>query len=123
MLTSAGAGPVPASVFRDLDAYIRAREFFGSLPQKGRADIPIKKPGDDDWRLAAQRGLYGFDYLSADESGPAGYRLVARPHVPLHIEDMPNWLREWLEPVTLKQAVFPQSMSTGLNVSASGVEL
>ncbi|MCB9923460.1 MAG: hypothetical protein H6822_14860 [Planctomycetaceae bacterium] len=61
MFTSAGPGPVPADVFRDLDAYISVAEFFGLLPRKGDAEIFISKPRVDDWRQAAERGLYGFD--------------------------------------------------------------
>jgi hypothetical protein len=122
MLTSAGPGPVPRYIFRDLDAYISALEFFGRLLRRGGAEILIEMPRVDDWRLAAERGIYGFDYLDGPGSKPAGYYMVARPEESLHVEAVPGWLREWLEPATLNQAVFAQSMGAALDLSGTGLE-
>jgi hypothetical protein len=122
MFTSAGRGPVPRSVFRDLDAYIGVAEFFGLLPRKGGAEIFISKPRVDDWRQAAEHGLYGFDYLQEAESKPEGYYMVARPHDPLHAEEVPNRVREWLGPMTLNQTLFRHSMVTKLDVSGTDME-
>ncbi len=122
MLTTAGPGPVPRSIFRDLDAYISVAEFFGMLPRKGQAEILIQKPRVDDWRLAAEHGLYSFDYIYGAEPKPAGYHMVARPVEPLHIDEVPDWLQEWLESATLNQAVFRESTGTTLNLSSTGVE-
>jgi hypothetical protein len=121
MLTSAGPGPVPRSVFRDLDLYIGVVEFFGLLPRRARAEILVEKRRVEDWRRAAERGLYGFDY-NQDGRRAHGYHLIARPEQPLRIEEVPEWVRGWLESMRLRQTVFRETVGTPLDLSGEDIE-
>jgi hypothetical protein len=105
-----------------MDVYLNVVEFFGQLPQKGLAEILVEQYGRvDDWRQAAERGLYGFDFQRGNP-GPYGYHMIARPEEPLRIEEVPEWVREWLEGVRLEQAVFGESVKRALDLSGKGLE-
>jgi hypothetical protein len=108
-LTTAGPGPIPLSVLSDRAEYTAVTEFFPALPAKARAEIMVTDPRNfGDWVKAAERGLYAFDY---ERSGgrAEGYYMVARPNVPLGVDDLPGWVREWLERVRLENTVFGES--------------
>ena len=121
MLTSAGPGPVPRSVFREMGAYIGVVEFSSQLPRKGGAEIIVQHAGRvDDWREAAERGLYGLDFQRGDQ-GPYGYRMIARPKDLLRVEELPEWVREWLDGVRLERAVFADTVTRSLDLSGSGL--
>lgn len=122
LLTSAGPGPVPRSVFRDMEKYINVVEFFAQLPRKDGIEI-LGKPsvGIADWWEAAERGLYGFDF-QRDKQGPTGYRMIARPNDILRVEELPGWVREWLEQIRLEQVVFADSGTGSLDLSGTGLE-
>lgn len=116
MLTSAGPGPVPQSVFREMEAYIGVVDFFRQLPRNGGAEIVMGHGGRvDDWREMAERGLYGLDYEQGDH-GRFGYYMIARPKILLKIEELPEWVREWLEGVRLEQAAFADTDTNSLNL-------
>jgi hypothetical protein len=110
--TTGGPGPIPRSVLRDRAEYTAVLEFFESMPAKAHADILVTESRNiGDWEKAAERGLYSFD--SERGKGRAeGYYMVARPDVPVHVDDLPGWVREWLDRVRLENTVFAESTNS-----------
>jgi hypothetical protein len=105
-----------------MEGYIGVVEFFRQLPRKGGAEIVVPHGGRvDDWWEAAERGLYGLDFQRGDQ-GPYGYRISARPTDFLRVEELPEWVREWLEGVRLEQAVFADTVTRSLDLSGRGLE-
>lgn len=86
MFTSAGPGPIPRSVFRDRDAYKALERHLRDLPVIGKLELLIRYKRTIDWRQAAERGLFAFDYDN-------GYRPVARPTTPLLLGELPEWVQ------------------------------
>ncbi len=107
MLTTAGDGSILQNTFRDLDTHIKVRDLFTNLPCIGNAEILENEGTVDDWRVMAERGLYGFDFRNWQRKG--GYYLVARPEKTLHIEDIPMWAQEWLEGLRIENVSFETS--------------
>jgi hypothetical protein len=118
MFTSGGPGPIPRAVFRDLDAHDALAKFLRGLPVVGGAELLIRYKRTDDWRRAAERGLYAFNY-EYDGGRPDGYRLVARPSAPLSLDALPDWARGQLGELCLRGESF--AGSGGRVVDLSGV--
>jgi hypothetical protein len=113
LLTTAGSGPVLRAVVRDLDAYIAAVEHFWRLPTLGPAVmLPEARHHRvmDDWRQAAERGVYAFDHRAG------AYRLVARPSVPLVVTELPAELQKWLDGIRLERVRFAECGSEPLDL-------
>jgi hypothetical protein len=122
LLTTTSPGSVLRSVFRDMEAYLNVVAFFQDLPPTGNAEIVVSEYGRvDDWRDTAERGLYGFDFQGS-ERGSHGYKMIARPERPVHLGQVPGWVREWLEGQRLEDAVFADSVGRPLDRSGTGLE-
>jgi hypothetical protein len=102
MFTSAGPGPIPAAVFRDLDTHLALVDYLDRLPVRGSHEVLIRYPRMSDYTRAANRGLFAFDYVY-DYENPAdgGYRLVARPTEPLPVDSLLGWARDRFEGIRL----------------------
>lgn len=111
LFTTAGEGQILQNTFRDLDAYLKVLDLFNNLPSIGNAEILEKEGTVDDWRVMAERGLYGFDFRipRLPPRQGCGYYLVARPERALHIEDIPVWAQEWLEGLRIESVNFQSS--------------
>jgi hypothetical protein len=118
MFTSAGPGPIPLAGFRDLDAYLALPDCLRTLPELGEPELLARYNCMDDFRRAAARGLFAFNFEDSGAS-PPGYRLVARPVVPLALGTLPVWAQELLRETCLPKESFV--MSAGRVVDLSSV--
>src|SRR5262249_15387990 len=121
MFSTAGFGWVPTAVFRSPSDYLHVHEYFrnaspSTTARLMRKDAPIERPVwkraldllrtnygavpplrpcYDDWLEMAARGLFTYDFdYGAD--APAIYRILALPAEPLHLEILPESIRQWL---------------------------
>jgi hypothetical protein len=87
MFSTAGSGFAPQAFLDDIDAHHSALTTILDRPAStGAAFFPAIKPGlKNDWRLAAERGLYAFDN---DPSG-GDYSLVAAPKRAASLAELP----------------------------------
>ncbi|QEL17677.1 hypothetical protein PX52LOC_04675 [Limnoglobus roseus] len=108
MFTSAGPGPIPRAVFRDLAAYNALDRFLRELPTAGKAEVLIRYKWTGDWVRVAERGLFAFNY-DYDRGRPNGYRLVARPAVPLSLGQLPGWVNAELSEAVLHGESFAEA--------------
>ncbi len=116
LFTSAGPGPVPRAMFRDLDAYLTLGEHLCALPVLGKPELLIRYPRPDDFRDAAARGLFAFNFVGG--SPPAGgYRLVARPSVVLAVDTLPEWVRGMLGEVCFTRESFAATADRAVDLS------
>ncbi|MDY3555837.1 hypothetical protein R5W24_004983 [Gemmata sp. JC717] len=117
-LSTAGPGPVPRAVFRDLDSHLMLSALLADLPRRSKPKPELfPYPGEAvNWRRAAERGLYAYDYVYGGKEAD-GYRLVARPAVPLSLDVLPEWAREYLAGFRLRGESFPESAGRVLEVS------
>lgn len=120
MFTSAGPGPIPRVVFRDLESHLMLVEYLHNLPLRGRAEVLVRYPCMDDFQGAARRGFFAIDYEGEFASG--WYRLVARPETPLVLSELPSWVRQWLEPICLNEVSFASIEGTQVDLSSNKLE-
>jgi hypothetical protein len=119
--------PIPRATFRDLDAYLAAREAIDRMPRTCSATVRMEGPRrqTDGYRHRAERGFYVFGSWEGEEAA-RGYRLLAVPEVPLPAEQLPEPLRGWVESVPLTGSDFRRPLlrlSGGIGwVSLRGVE-
>ena len=118
MFTSAGPGPIPRAVFRDLDAHYALAKYLRDLPFVGKPELLIYYKRTDAWRQAAERGLYAFDY-EGDSELPAGYRLVACPQASfaLSLGSLPTWAQEQFGELCVSNESFAESAGRVLDLS------
>lgn len=117
MFTSGGPGPIPRSVFRDLDAYNTLCRHLRSLPVVGQPELLIRYKRTTDWQRAAERGLFAFNYEYESGRRPDGYRLVARPAVPLLLAELPDWAQMELSEACLRGESFAETAERTVNLS------
>jgi hypothetical protein len=136
--TSGGWGPIPRAVFRDIDTDIALAEWFLNLPPRGGHELLLRYPDVRDYTQAADRGVFVFDYVwdrptakgyrfiawlnrlrrrSIDKPTTDGYRLVAYPTNPLGIEELPDWVRAWLEDIRIVGANFAEANNSVIDLS------
>ena len=124
MFTSAGPGPIPRAVFRDLETHLAVAGFLDRLPVRGAPELLIHYPRVIDYTRAAERGLFAFDYVYAsDWPADDGYRLVAGPPTPLSLDALPSWVRDWLGGILLPGAMFAESRASVLDLSVLRLDL
>jgi hypothetical protein len=120
--STAGFGPVPSAVFRSYLAYIDAIEHVKSLPIRCKYTLLRKYPITASWELAAQRGLFGYDWDSSragwyDSNLP--YELVTLPLRPLMVDELPSEVADWVSqirfPVSFGGALYPQREFASIN--------
>jgi hypothetical protein len=106
--SSAGSGVAPRAYLDDLAAFEGAIEVLGAMPKITTAtcnrDLP---PGHvDTWRAMAERGLFAFD--SDPLGGP--YRIIATPHAPVLVTDLPADIGRLLSRVILLGVRFAEAV-------------
>jgi hypothetical protein len=106
--SSAGSGVAPGAYLDDMAAFERAIEVLASMPKTTTAtcnqDLP---PGHvDTWRAMAERGLFSFD--SDPLGGP--YRIIATPHAPVLVTDLPADIGRLLSRVILSGVRFADTV-------------
>ena len=92
LLSTAGGGYAPDAFLADIDAFDAAIAMILSLPTCTTTatcsrELPAARANT--WKLMAERGLFAFD--SDPHAGP--YRLIAAPHRPVSLEDLPPMVR------------------------------
>jgi hypothetical protein len=121
MLTTAGPGQVPRSVFANITSYITVLEYFNDLPKLGRATL-FDHPGRlDDWRAMAERGLYAFDFMCISRQ-TTGYRLVSRPQEALLLSAIPSRIQKYFDAVRFSTVSFADAGEDALNLTVETIE-
>jgi hypothetical protein len=63
----------------------------------------------------ASRGLHSFDYARTGRR-PTSYYLVAKPAVPLRLDDLPQEISEILQRTTLRNVLFDRDELIGADI-------
>jgi hypothetical protein len=100
---TSGFAFVPKLVFRDKETLWSIYNYFYQEPEDYTYVRQTSSLWEYDVSLHAKRGLYSYDNPS-DIDKP--YELVRTPKVPIHISDLLPEIREWLEPLTIKELSF-----------------
>jgi hypothetical protein len=105
LFTTAGGGYAPAEFLQDTDAHDIAIDIILNLSASCEARFAPRLPPNlkNTWRMVAERGLFAFD--SDPHGGP--YRQVAAPVDPIHIEDLPQSVRDLVRTLSLQRVCFP----------------
>lgn len=108
VFTTAGLGPIPAAVLRDSELTHALLESVRSLPSRGGATMLVRLPRPDDFVQFACRGLFAYDWQDAHRTntGSGGYELLARPHKPLHVSELPAEVQPLLRELILADVRF-----------------
>jgi hypothetical protein len=106
--SSAGSGVAPRAFLDDMAAFELAIEVLASMPKTTTATCNRELPPGciDTWRAMAERGLFAFD--SDPLGGP--YRIIATPHAPLLVTDLPFDIRRLLSRVVLSGVRFAEAL-------------
>jgi hypothetical protein len=113
LLTSAGFGPVPKPVFRNMEHYLEVQHYFETLPFRCECDVLVAGRGQiKSWQEAARRGLFAYDYQHQLERWPqvALYSAMARPRDALLSVELPKRILEWLSPLHFQKLVFAEAI-------------
>jgi hypothetical protein len=127
-LSSAGFAAIPLVVFRSKPQYFYCANYLENLPVRCKISEHSPCAHVESWFEAAQRGLFVYDYSSKTgeyssyvEGKP--YRLIASPHLPLTLLELPREIQEWLQLIQFKrldftqtQELFPESEFEAVNV-------
>jgi hypothetical protein len=99
LLSSAGYGPVPETVLRNVPLVDHALHAIAQLPAVGKTtDVCLPSDGDYTyWLTAGQRGLFAYDFRLWH--GP--YKRLAIPTAPIILEQLPTPIRQAAELVNL----------------------
>lgn len=119
--TSAGAGPLPRALFKDLEEHRRLVANLQALAKRGKPELLLRYPNTTDWGRMAERGLFAFNY-EYDRTPPDGYRLVARPSVPLSLDELTPWAQERLSEFRLDGEVFSETPGRVVALPSRSIE-
>jgi hypothetical protein len=100
---TSGFALVPKLVFRDKEMLWNIYNYFYVEPEDYSSLIKTSSLMDYDINLYASKGLYSYDNPS-DINKP--YELIKTTEFPVHISDLPEEIREWLEPLTFSDFEF-----------------
>jgi hypothetical protein len=104
LFSTAGGGYAPEEFLKDIDAFDSAIASILSLavssPVNCSRDVPVGLCNT--WKMVAERGLFAFD--SDPLGGP--YRLIATPHRPVILENLPTIVKGVVSRVVLSQVTF-----------------
>ena len=85
-LSSAGAGPVPEAAVENSDFLEGVLDLIRELPRSGAAILMGETSKPPDWKDAAERGFFSYDWSYAHHR----YELVARPSSPVRLDKLPQ---------------------------------
>ena len=91
-VVTAGAGPLPESVFRGPVDLLDLESRLLQLPVVGAANTLVENGDMTSFLALAMRGLFVFDWTDVHSSGRAkidAYQLVAAPSCAIHTFDLP----------------------------------
>lgn len=90
MFAAIMSAPIPNKVKQSYDNYIGLKQLINSLPRSTSFVLTSVEQGNfSDWAFYAEKGLFAFDFQDTHRSVVKNqYDLIARPLVPLNIEDI-----------------------------------
>ena len=103
---TAGFAFVPKLVFRDKETLWKIYNYFYKEPEDYAYIHKISSLMEYDVSHYATKGLYSYDNPS-DIDKP--YQLIRSPKTPIHVSELSFEIREWLEPLTLRELSFADS--------------
>lgn len=103
---TAGFALVPKSVFRDKETLWKIYSYFYKEPEDYVYVRKISSLMEYDISHYATQGLYSYDNPSDINEL---YELIRSPEIPVHISELSAEIREWLEPLTIKELTFANS--------------
>jgi hypothetical protein len=96
VLTNAGVGPLPLKLLACRELGDRAEVMVRALPVRGEHTLLVSLPRPDDFIACAKRGLYVYDWQDVHrrDGKTHRYELLAIPHAPLSVSELPDSLNE-----------------------------
>lgn len=90
IFTNAGQGPIPIAVLADRRASDQAKTLIRALPERNDCHMLITVPCPDGFVAFARRGLFAYDWQDShrDRTRSHRYELVARPAVPVKVDEL-----------------------------------
>ena len=117
--TTAGIGPIPATVLTARAAEDALDEFLRRLPTRGTGTMLVSLPRPDDYIAFAERGLFAYDWADVHRTAKncsGVYELYSRPSSPITLSELPAQFQSLLRERAFSDMRF--SNSTSIDVRA-----
>lgn len=113
VFTNAGQGPIPIAVLADRRASDRAEPLVKALPERDEAHLLIELPRPDDFAAFARRRLFAYDWQDGhrDAGRSDRYELLARPAVPITVEELRGELVALIDRVRFESLRFDDGLA------------
>jgi len=99
VFTTAGNGPLPTEVLREVSLTDALQKSVRSLPNRGGATMLVRLPRPDSFLRFGIQGLFAYDWSVDWSSGR--YEMLVRPQQPLRLTDLPVEFQPLLRELTL----------------------
>jgi hypothetical protein len=113
IFTNAGQGPIPFAVLSDRRASDRTEPLVMALPERGHSNMLVTLPGSEHFAAFARRGLFAYDWQDCHRNAGWSHRyeLLARPAVPVNIEEVEEDVAALIARVRFQLLQFADSLS------------
>ncbi len=117
VFTNAGQGPIPNAVLADRWASDHAEPLVKGLPERGDCHMLVTLPRADDFVAFARRGLFAYDWQDShrDTSWSHRYELLARPAVPVTVEELAGEVAAQIGKVRFESLRFAESLAIAVD--------
>jgi hypothetical protein len=117
VFTNAGQGPIPIAVLTDRRASDHAEPLVEALPERGDCRMLVNLPRPDDFVAFARRGLFAYDWQDChrDTSWSHRYELLARPAVPVTVEELAGEVAALIGTVRFQSLRFAESLAIAVD--------
>jgi hypothetical protein len=115
--TNAGQGPIPIAVLADRRRFDQAEPQIMALPERGDSYILVTLPRPDDFVAFARRGLFAYDWQDShrDTGQSHRYELIARPTVPITVEELAGEVASLIGRVRFQALRFADSLAIAVD--------
>jgi hypothetical protein len=117
IFTNAGQGPIPIAVLADRRASDQAELPIKALPERGDSHMLVTLPSPDDFVAFARRGLFAYDWQDChrDTGQSHRYELLARPAVPVMVEELAGEVAALIVRVRFQSLRFSESFAIAVD--------
>lgn len=91
VFTTAGVAPIPVAVLRNAEWVEPVEELIGQMPAGAGYELLVRYSRPDDYIGFASRGFFAYDWQDVHRTigKTRAYELIAKPAVPVHVDDLP----------------------------------
>jgi hypothetical protein len=117
IFTNAGQGPIPIAVLADRQDSDQAESMIEALPERGDSHMLVALPSPDAFVAFARRGLFAYDWQDCHRNTgrPHRYELLARPAVPVTVEELAGEVAALIGRVRFQSLRFADSLAIAVD--------